>query len=385
MAYELNLPDIGEGLTEAEIVKWLVAEGGTVAMNEPLVEVETDKAVVEIPSPQAGVLLHRGGPEGAVIKVGDLLAVVGTAAEDWQAPESSALDDGPDLADFAEDYSNDLAQGAGTLAMPIVRKLARELGVDLAVVTGTGAGGKITRDDVKQAAASVALPAESAMPEESSFEGETLSALRRTIARNLTQSWTEIPHVTVWRPADASRILAAKKETGLSLESLLVKTVLPVLAEFPEFNANFHGTALQISDGAHVGIAVNTEAGLMVPVVRDAETMNLRQLSDEIDRLGSGAMGRTLGLGELSGGTFTVSNVGAVGGGYGTPIIPHGTTAIVSIGRAEDDVVVRNKAIAIAPVFPVSVSFDHRVIDGAAASRFLNMYVDQLESYGLAR
>lgn len=123
----------------------------------------------------------------------------------------------------------------------------------------------------------------------------------------------------------------------------------------------------------------------MVPVVRDAETMNLRQLSDEIDRLGSGAMGRTLGLGELSGGTFTVSNVGAVGGGYGTPIIPHGTTAIVSIGRAEDDVVVRNKAIAIAPVFPVSVSFDHRVIDGAAASRFLNMYVDQLESYGLAR
>jgi pyruvate/2-oxoglutarate dehydrogenase complex dihydrolipoamide acyltransferase (E2) component len=385
MAYELNLPDIGEGLTEAEIVKWLVAEGGIVGVNEPLVEVETDKAVVEIPSPQAGVLLYRGGPEGAVIKVGDLLAVVGAAGEDWQAPEASALDDGPDLAVFAEDYSNDLAQGARTLAMPIVRKLARELGVDLAAVTGTGAGGKITRDDVKQAAAPVALPAQSLTPEESSFEGETLSALRRTIARNLTQSWTEIPHVTVWRPADASRILAAKKETGLSLEALLVKTVLPVLAEFPDFNANFDGKALRISEGAHIGIAVNTEAGLMVPVVRDAETMNLRQLSDEIDRLGSGAMGRTLGLGELSGGTFTVSNVGAVGGGYGTPIIPHGTTAIVSIGRAEDDVVVRNKAIAIAPVFPVSVSFDHRVIDGAAASRFLNMYVDQLESYGLAR
>ncbi|MCP4968079.1 MAG: 2-oxo acid dehydrogenase subunit E2 [bacterium] len=383
MAYELNLPDIGEGLTEAEIVSWLVAEGATVTVNEPLVEVETDKAVVEIPSPQAGVLLHRGGPEGAVIKVGELLAVVGGAGENWQTETSSEPVVDPDPIVFAEERP--LAADAPIRAMPIVRKLARELGVDLAAVTGTGAGGKITRDDVKAVAAQPEAPAASMPTEDSSFEGETLTAMRRTIARNLTQSWTEIPHVTVWRSADASRILAAKKETGLSLEALLVKAVLPVLAEFPEFNANFDGTALQISEGAHVGIAVNTEAGLMVPVVRNAETMNLLQLSEEITRLSSGAMERSLGLGELTGGTFTVSNVGAVGGGYGTPIIPYGTTAIVSIGRAEDDVVVRDKAIAIAPVFPVSVSFDHRVIDGAVASRFLNMYVDQLESYGLAR
>ena len=381
MAYELHLPDIGEGLTEAEIVKWLVAEGAPVTVNEPLVEVETDKAVVEIPSPQAGVLLHRGGPEGGVIKVGDLLAVVGAADEQWQTEESSAPPTDPDLVVLAD--GQPVAHEGPTRAMPIVRKLARELGVDLATVVGTGAGGKITRDDVTGAA--LEAPVESQLPVELSFEGETLTALRRTIARNLTQSWTEIPHVTVWRSADASRILAAKKETGLSLESLLVKAVLPVLAEFPEFNANFDGTALAISEGAHIGIAVNTAAGLMVPVVRNAETMNLLQLSEEIERLGSGATKRSLGLGELTGGTFTVSNVGAVGGGYGTPIIPYGTTAIVSIGRAEDDVVVRNKAIAIAPVFPVSVSFDHRVIDGAAASRFLNMYVDQLESYGLAR
>ena len=180
-------------------------------------------------------------------------------------------------------------------------------------------------------------------------------------------------------------MLAAKKETGLSLPAILTKAVLPVLAEFPDFNANFDGTNLQRSDAAHVGIAIDTAAGLMVPVVRDAETMNLRELTDEIDRLVAGARERSLGLGELSGGTFTVSNIGAVGGGFGTPIIPYGTTAIVSIGRAEEDVVVRDGAIKIARLFSVSLSFDHRVIDGAMASKFLLMYAEQLESYGLAR
>ncbi len=381
MVYELKLPDIGEGLTEAEIVRWLVPAGAAVAANEGLVEVETDKAVVEIPSPQAGVLLHQGGPEGSVIKVGELLAVVGAVGEAWgntapSAPEPSQVaPTGP----FDEP-----SRTASVRALPIVRKLARDLGVDIAVVAGTGSGGKITREDVQRAAAIPETPKEPAPPPQRGYEGETLSALRRTIARNLSQSWSEIPHVTVWRPANATRILASKLETGASVESLLVKVVLPVLAEYRDFNATFDGKSLRHSDGAHVGIAVDTPAGLMVPVVRNAETMNLRSLSDEIKRLTVGATERTLGLGELTGGTFTVSNVGAVGGGYGTPIIPYGTTAIVSIGRAEDDVVVRNKAIAIAPVFPVSLSFDHRVIDGATASRFLRLYVELIESYGLS-
>ncbi len=386
MAYQLDLPDIGEGLTEAEVVRWLVAEGGVVGVNEPLVEVETDKAVVEIPSPQAGVLLHQGGPEGAVIRVGDLLAVIGAAGEQWESgtvDAAEAVPAAPSLSSTGKSLVTNLR------AMPIVRKLARDLGIDIAGVTGTGAGGKITRLDV-QRAAEVVVPAVARTPvapaaPSAEYEGETLSALRRTIARNLSQSWSEIPHVTVWRAADASRVLEARGESGASLEAVLVKAVLPVLAEFPDFNANFDGKTLRRSDGAHVGLAVNTEAGLMVPVVRNAETMNLLALGAEIKRLSTGAMERTLGLGELIGGTFTVSNVGAVGGGFGTPIIPYGTTAIVSIGRAEDDVVVRNKAIAIAPVFPVSLSFDHRVIDGAAASRFLRLYVDQIESYGLAR
>lgn len=375
MAYELNLPDIGEGLTEAEIVRWLVEPGATVAANEPLLEVETDKAVVEIPSPQAGVLLHHGATEGTVVKVGELLAVIGMQGERWEEPEPAVP---AVIAPGVVDRPSKAMVGQ-VRAMPIVRKLARDLGVDLAGVAATGPGGKITREDVQRAAADGSVPDLAA-----EYRGETMSALRRTIARNLTQSWTEIPHVTVWRAAEATRVLEVRADTGVPLEALLIRAVLPVLAEFPDCNAKFDGTNLHRSDAAHIGLAVDTPAGLMVPVVRNAETMNLTQLGREVERLSQGAQTRSLGVGELSGGTFTVSNVGAVGGGFGTPIIPYGTTAIISIGRAEDDVVVRDKAIAVAPVFPVSLSFDHRVVDGAMASRFLRMYCGHLESYGLS-
>ena len=382
MAYELKLPDIGEGLTEAEVVRWLVAPGEALVANQPLVEVETDKAVVEIPSPRGGVLLHQGAVAGQTLEVGELLAVVGAEGESWtfRPPESV-----PDTVEGRDEETQDPAPaGASVRAMPIVRKLARELGVDLGDVVGTGPGGKITREDVERAQAVVPEVDAVIGDREAEYENETLSALRRTIARNLTQSWTEIPHVTVWRPAEATRLLGAKAEIGVPLEALLIKTVLPVLAEFPDCNATFDGTSLQRSDSAHIGVAVDTAAGLMVPVVRHAEAMSLRELGEEIERLIEGAQSRSLGLGELSGATFTVSNVGAVGGGFGTPIIPYGTTAIVSIGRAEDDVVVRDKAIAVAPVFPISLSFDHRVVDGAMASRFLRMYCDHIEAYGLS-
>lgn len=383
MAFRLKLPDIGEGLTEAEIVRWLVEPGATVAANEPLLEIETDKAVVEIPSPRAGVLLHQGAAPGAVVKVGELLAVIGVEGEQWEEIELTQLSD--DVESVPEMSLIKATESSSIKAMPIVRRLARDLGVDLAAVVGTGPGGKVTREDVQRAVAAASPERSKSETVPGAEEGKTLSALRRTIARNLSQSWAEIPHVTVWRPADATRLLEARAETGFSLEALLIKVVLPVLTEFPDCNATFDGVSLQRSDAAHIGVAVDTVAGLMVPVVRNAETMNLSELDREIERLSKGAQIRSLGLGELSGGTFTLSNVGAVGGGYGTPIIPYGTTSIVSIGRAEDDVVVRNGAIVVAPVFPVSLSFDHRVVDGAMASQFLRMYCDHLESYGIGR
>jgi pyruvate dehydrogenase E2 component (dihydrolipoamide acetyltransferase) len=377
-AYKLLLPDIGEGLTEAEIVNWLVEVGDSVTSNQPLVEVETDKALVEIPAPRAGTLLHIGGESGTTIHVGDLLAVIGDEGEVWEtAGVAAAVTPVPQTPQDRQPSVK-----AEVMAMPIVRKLARELGVDLATVTGTGPGGKISRHDV-EAAAGRAERAEVTAPME--YEGETLSAMRRTIARNLTRSWSEIPHVTVWRSVEATRVLATHAETGMPLEAILITAVLPALRDFPDFNATYDGAKLHRSEGAHIGVAVDTAAGLMVPVVRNAESMNLRELTDEIERLSTGARERTLGLGELTGGTFTVSNVGAVGGGFGTPIIPYGTTAIVSVGRAEDDVVARDGAIAVAKMLPVSLSFDHRVIDGAKASRFLLAYAAAIESHGLGR
>ncbi len=212
-------------------------------------------------------------------------------------------------------------------------------------------------------------------------EVEELSATRRAIAANLGRSWTEIPHVTVWGPADAGAVLAARKAGGGPLEAYLARAVLPVLAEFPEFNANFDGTTLTRRASVNLGLAVATNAGLILPVVPAVERLSPADLATRIEAMLAKATTRRLSPDDMSGGTFTISNVGAVGGGYGTPIIPHGTTAILSVGRAKDDVVVRNGGIHIAKLFPIALSFDHRVIDGATASQFLNRVVAELEHF----
>lgn len=368
MAYELILPDIGEGLTEAEVVAWLVAPGEEVDANQPLVEVETDKAVVEIPSPRKGVLLHRGATEGEVVEVGRLLAVIGDIGETW-APVGDVTAEEPVETEPARAPSPPGSQAVR--AVPLVRKLAEKLGIDLETVKGTGSNGQITRKDVEAAAAS---PLET-------IPAEPLSKLRRTIADHMSRSWAEIPHVTVWGPAEATRVLERRTRTRYPLEALLIRSVLPALGDFPDFSAHFDGTTLLPSATADVGIAVDTDAGLLVPVVKDAMTLSLDELAKEIERLIEGARGRTLAPEQLHGQSFTITNVGAVGGGYGTPIIPHGTTAILSVGRARDEVIVRYGQAVVAPVFPLALSFDHRVIDGAAASRFLNRVTEDIEMF----
>lgn len=367
MSLELKLPDIGEGLTEAEIVSWLAKVGDPVAANQPIVEVETAKAVVEITAPRSGVLLHQGAAEGATLEVGQLLAVIGVEGETWGGASQMEA-----VATHRPETARSSSSPESVRAMPVVRRLAKELGVDLAAVTGTGPGGSVTRADVEREA-SQSRPASAA--------GRPLSATRRAIAAHLSRSWSEIPHVTVWGPADASRLLAAHRETGGPLEASLATALLPVLAEFPELNASFDGEVLYPSDAVHLGIAVAAEAGLVVPVVRNAASLDRSALAKEVERLIRAAMGRRLSPGDMTGATFTLSNVGAVGGGYGTPIIPQGTTAILSVGRAGDDVVVRNGEIAIAPVMPVSLSFDHRVVDGAVGSRFLNRFTEEVERF----
>jgi pyruvate dehydrogenase E2 component (dihydrolipoamide acetyltransferase) len=381
MAFEFRLPDIGEGLTEAEVVEWLVEEGRDVALDQPLVQVETDKAVTDIPSPRAGVLLRQGAPAGAVVRVGEILAVIGEAGEgELEGADASPIVGtlpGPIRRRTQNETRNETSpdpSGAGSRAeaLPLVRRLAKELGVDLSTVNGTGPGGRITKEDV-EAAATAGRPGS---PDEQRIR---LSKLRRTIAANMARSWREIPHVTAFGQADASALLALRKDLDLPLEALFIAAILPALKAHPEFNASLDGEDLVIKKRYDIGVAVDTTDGLVVVVVRNADALAPAALGRQIGRLAEAARGRTAKPDELAGQTFTISNIGAVGGGYGTPIIPFGTTAILSVGRADHQPVVRDGRIVVAPVLPLSLSYDHRVIDGALGRRFLNAVVERLE------
>lgn len=414
MAREFLLPDIGEGLTEAEIVRWLVPEGGRVEADQPVVEVETDKAVVEIPSPYAGTVLRHGGVEGETIRVGSVLVVIGedgevatsTDSTSEREPTHAAAPIVGSLSEEAEVLSPVGHAGAEdrtkeVKALPIVRKLAREMGVDLGQVSGSGPEGRVTREDLLAAAPSAteaAAPTEESTPQEGTAspsedsgedERRPLSRLRRTIASNMVRSWAEIPHVTTFDEVDATRLveirsaLSARHEVKLPMEALVIKAVIPALEAFPDFNATLDGDDLIVHGAHHIGIAVDTPDGLLVAVVRDASDLAVLDIASEVRRLGEGARERSLAPDELIGQTFTVSNIGAVGGGQGTPIVPYGTTAILSVGRAQEKVVVSNGDLAIAPVMPLSLSYDHRVIDGAQGRRFMSLVIENLEEPAL--
>lgn len=364
MAQEFHLPDIGEGLTEAVIVAWHAAVGEEVDMDAPLVEVETDKAVVDIPSPFAGVLLHRGAEEGETIEVDELLAVVGEAGEEWSPAASgkkTAADAAPVVGRLDEDAETLRRPGDRAQVLPRVRRLAEEHGVDLESVTGTGPGGRITEADID--AASRARGPSRRTP---------MSATRRAIAANLTRSWREIPHVTTYARADAEPLLAAREQLGHPpLEALLIHRITPLLAEHPRFNASLAGDDIVEHLRYDVGFAIDGPEGLMVAVVRDADDSSLEDIAAEVARLTAAVRDRSARREDLSGQTFTISNIGAVGGRFGTPIIPYGTTAILSVGRADPEPVVRDGAVVVGRRFPLSLSYDHRVIDGAQGRAFL--------------
>lgn len=367
MAEEFVLPDIGEGLTEAEIVSWHVTVGDTIATDQVLVEVETAKAVVEIPSPYGGVVLHLGGAEGDTVDVGAVLVVVGEPGEIWEAASTAAPGRAVTTTPPATRAPSDEVR-----AMPAVRKLAETLGIDLTVISGTGPGGSISRSDVEEA---------------STGERIELSATRRAIAAHMSRSWREIPHVTAQAEFDASALLDAHRrlrESGPApLEALIAGAVTPVLATHPEFNATLDGNSLLLKQQQDLGFAVDTEAGLVVIVVPDAAEIGTAELAVRIADLAERARTRTATPEELTGQSFTISNIGALGGGHGTPIIPWDTTAILSVGMARDAAVVKDGAIAVAPMAPLSLSYDHRVIDGALGQRFLGALVANLEAASL--
>ena len=382
MINEFRLPDIGEGLTDAEVVAWHVAVGDDVTVDQLLVEVETAKAIVEITSPYAGAVLHLGAAAGEEVAVGEILLVIGDPGEVWEGGAAKAAGDAPPAAELPASDAGTSAPADRVKAVPIVRKLARDRGVDLSTISGTGPGGAITRDDVLGATSS---GSESAAAPPSADERVPMSRIRRTIAENMSRSWREIPHVTVQADIDATRLLEVHREIRrqldgpFPLETLVAQAVLPLLKEHPEFNAALDGTDLVLKRHYDVGFAVDTQDGLVVVVTRGTDVMDREALAGEILQLAEAARARRAAPGDLAGQTFTISNIGALGGGPGTPIIPWGTTAILSIGRAIDTPVARDGGIFVAPVAPLNLSYDHRVIDGALGQRFLSSLAANLE------
>jgi pyruvate/2-oxoglutarate dehydrogenase complex dihydrolipoamide acyltransferase (E2) component len=334
MAYELKLPDLGEGLTEGEIARWLVAEGEDVAEDDPLVEIQTDKTTVEIPSPAAGKVTRILVEEGKVVPVGTVLVVIGGDGASVRKAEAPAS-----------------APGKPRVT-PLVRKIAQELGVDVDSLTGTGPQGRITEEDVRAAAA----------PREG--RREPLRGVRRLIAEHMARAHREVPAVTWVEECDFSKI-----DLKLLVASAL-KACAESLQEFPEVNARLEGDEIVYLDRYDLGVAVQTDQGLVVPVVRDCASRSVDELHTEVERLAESARAGTLQPEELRGSTFTVTSAGKLAGLLQTPIVNYPEVAILSIGRIAQRPVVRGGEIVAAPVGYVSVTFDHRVIDGARAAEF---------------
>ena len=422
MAHVFELPDVGEGIAEGTIVEWLVAEGETVERDQPVVRVETDKAVVELPTPYAGVVLKLHAAPGDTIPVGAPLLTVGEAgeasghpAEETGSGAAPAPPEPPPAADTPVS-----GPPRRPLATPRTRRLARELGVDLAAVRGTGPGGRITDEDVRRAAE---VPAESAAGTVQVFaagggerggaaagpavtgvlettpdgpvERIPLTHLRKVIAQAMVRSVERHVHVTHVDEADVTELLALRERAkepvagwyGVrpTLLPFFVRAVVMALQRHPEFNATVDEERgeLLLHRYHNIGIAVDTPEGLIVPVVRNAERKSIVELAREIGDLAARARERRLGLDELRGGTSTVTNIGPLGGLFATPIINGDELAIIGLHTIAERPVVRDGAIVVRKMMHLSVSFDHRWIDGAQAARFMTDLVAIVENPGL--
>jgi pyruvate dehydrogenase E2 component (dihydrolipoamide acetyltransferase) len=353
VTYEFKLPDLGEGLTEGEVARWLVSEGQEVGEDDPLVEIQTDKTTVEIPSPAAGTVTRILVEEGKVVPVGTVLVVIG-GETDGDQPRA---EERPKREAATAAAPRQTAGGRGR-ATPLVRRIAQELGVDLELLPGSGPGGRITEADVRAAAGD-------GQPEPAARERrEPVRGVRRAIAEHMARAHREVPPVTWVEECDFS---------GFDLK-LLVPTVLKACAEslqeFPELNARLDGDEIVYLERYDLGVAVQTEQGLVVPVVRGCDERTIDELRAEVDRLAEAARAGHLKPEELRGSTFTVTSAGKLGGLLQTPIVNHPEVAILSIGRIAPRPVVRDGEVVAAQVGYVAITFDHRVVDGARAAEF---------------
>ena len=365
MPFELKLPDVGEGIAEGEIVRWLVAEGARVKEDDLLVEILTDKANIELPSPVSGTFLKILAKPGQLVKVGEPIALIEPATV------------------------KSAGAGGEVLATPVVRKLAKDLGVELSALPGSGPGGRVTEEDVRRAAgpkAPACIPAESASEERIPFKGK-----RRMIARKVIAAKTRVPHALLVDEADVSGLLSERakmRETGeregvrITVLPFIMKAVAGALQRHPALNASLDEDrdAIVRKKTIDIGMAVDLEDGMVVPVVRNADGKSVIELAREIDRLSAAAREGTVAPGDLAGGTFTISSVGSIGGLFSYPIINVPEAAILAAHKIVTRPVVRDGEIVPREMMYLSLSFDHRIVDGGEATRFLNEVVRRIEA-----
>jgi pyruvate dehydrogenase E2 component (dihydrolipoamide acetyltransferase) len=374
------MPDLGEGLEEGTIVEWLVATGDEVALNQPLVEVETAKAAVEIPSPFAGTVATLHGDAGQDVPVGAPLVtfeVEGEAATAPLATERPAAN----ISAYRQRLADaDSGKPAHPRATPAVRKVAKEIGVDLEAIAGSGPSGRITEDDVHRAKRlegvfGVTLSRDDLGPTSIAVEG-----VRASVAETLTEQ-AAIPQVTTFRTLDCSALDAFRTELGVSPLPVLVAALCQIVPDHPLINAMWAGTQILSFERVNVGIAVDTERGLVVPVLRGADSKGVGELQIEIRRLAAGARAGTLALDDIvAPATIAVSNTGSYGSEAGTPILSPGTSVTVALGVIQPRALVVDGEVVARPAATVSLTFDHRVLDGATVGRALTDLVALLES-----
>ena len=409
MRYIFQFPDIGEGIEEGTLLQWFVQPGQAVKLGDPLASVETDKVVADIPAPKDGVIAATFGREGEVIHVGDPLVelelegVAGAEAQQvaaepplplkTQAPVEEEGFGVVGTLEVAGDRAVLSASDEGTqttpvpadsqkvLATPAARATARELGLDIHQMQGTGPGGRVTKEDIQRR--QVAGPV---LPE---VEYEPLTRIRRTIAKRMSAATQNAAHMTLFWEAEVSDLVALRErhkaraaQAGVRLTYLpfVVRAVTAALRQFPHLNSvlDLDNDRVIVKKRYNIGIAVDTEAGLTVPVIRDADRLPLVELARAIQEAAERANRRELSLEDLHDGTFTITNFGALGGSFGVPVINYPEVAILGVGRIAEKPVVREGAIRVGQVMPLSLSADHRLIDGGEAARFLQAVAGRL-------
>ncbi len=413
---DVTLPKLAEGADAGTVVNIVVREGDPVQVDQTLLELENEKAVAPIPSTGAGKVARIHVEVGQVVSVGQVLVTIDEdrAAEPAEAPVVEAVPAAPPAPEApppparSEPHVHASSSGAPPPASPTVRKIARELDIDLTRVKGSQRGGRIVLADVRsyiQGLQQLALnpSAAAAEPPVDVFQTldltkwgpskrERMSPLRRTIAQRMTESWTTVPHVTQFDDADITDLMELRKRHAkaydkagarLTLTSFAIKAAVSALSRYPAFKTSIDYQAMEIvaREYVHIGVAVDTEAGLIAPVIRDADKKDLLALSIELDELAERTRQRKLTADEMQGATFTISNLGSIGGSHFTPIVNSPQVAVLGMGRGVHRPVVRDKKVVPRMVLPLALSYDHRVIDGADGARFLREMVRCLEDY----